>query len=131
VSRNVTCFSGLAVTEKRRRTRSRLHQNLFPIENLISFQNLNLALTLFIVSNYKVIELDDGGSHTFKERSEDMGSWQAVRKVLTIEAKGEGEEDLWSRDCEGDCQGVHGVLHYTVHPTEKEFRLKARDGKEI
>jgi len=79
----------------------------------------------------EVIELDDGGSHTFKERSEDMGSWQAVRKVLTIEAKGEGEEDLWSRDCEGDCQGVHGVLHYTVHPTEKEFRLKARDGKEI
>ena len=72
-----------------------------------------------------MIELDDGGSHTFKERSEDMGSWQvrnptlltgenwrgilflpflilrnpageiyfqAVRKVSTIEAKGEGEE---------------------------------------
>ena len=77
--------------------------------------------------------------------------FQAVRKVLTIEAKGEGEEvsleifillwscrsqyfscqDLWSRDCEQDCQGIHGVLHYTVHATEKEFRLKARDGKEI
>ena len=76
--------------------------------------------------------------------------------MLTIEAKGEGEEvhrpriccifehfrnfaiffnfvdqDVWSRVCEVDCQGVHGVLHYTVHAPEKEFRLKARDGKEI
>jgi len=79
----------------------------------------------------EVKELEAGGSHTFKERTEDMGSWKAVRKVLTIEAKGEGEEDVWSRVCEVDCQGVHGVLHYTVHAPEKEFRLKARDGKEI
>ena len=28
--------------------------------------------------NQKVVELETGGSHTFKERSEDMGSWQVI-----------------------------------------------------
>ena len=28
--------------------------------------------------NQKVVELEAGGSHTFKERSEDMGSWQVI-----------------------------------------------------
>merc|ERR1712107_104684 len=39
----------------------------------------------------EVVKLEAGGSHTFKERSEDMGSWQAVKKVLSIEAKGDAK----------------------------------------
>jgi len=79
----------------------------------------------------EVVELEAGGSHIFKERSEDMGSWQAVKKVLSIEARGDGEEEVWRRACEDDCQGVHGGIHYNLHVAEKEFRLKARDGKDI
>ena len=34
--------------------------------------------------NQKVVELEAGGSHTFKERSEDMGSWQGIIVINVI-----------------------------------------------
>ena len=34
--------------------------------------------------NQKVVELETGGSHTFKERSEDMGSWQVIIVINVI-----------------------------------------------
>ena len=30
------------------------------------------------------VELGEGESHTFEEKTEDMGSWQAVRKILSV-----------------------------------------------
>ena len=30
------------------------------------------------------VELGHGESHTFEEKSEDMGTWQAVRKILSV-----------------------------------------------
>ena len=31
-----------------------------------------------------MVELEAGGSHTFKERSEDMGSWQVIIVINVI-----------------------------------------------
>merc|ERR1711962_1912629 len=73
------------------------------------------------------VEVKQGDSHTFKERSQDHGTWQSVRKVVSIRAETEGAEVLFERACEEDCSGVHGEIHYTVHPQEKEFRVLARN----
>ena len=70
--------------------------------------------------------VEEGGSHTFLERSQDMGSWQAVRKVVRVTAEKEGG-GVWVRQVEEDCEGVHGSIHYTVHAQEQEFRLLARN----
>merc|ERR1712112_728833 len=72
------------------------------------------------------VEVNQGESHTFKERSQDHGTWQSVRKVVSVRAETEGGEVLFERACEEDCSGVHGEIHYTVHNQEKEFRVLAR-----
>merc|ERR1712226_770042 len=72
-------------------------------------------------------EVEQGESYTFKERSQDHGTWQSVRKVLNVRAVDEEGEVLWERVCESDCSGVHGVIHYTAHTGEKEFRVLARN----
>merc|ERR1712098_595166 len=73
------------------------------------------------------VEVKQGESHTFKERSQDHGTWQSVRKVVSVRAETEGGEVLFERSCEEDCSGVHAEIHYTVHPQEKEFRVHARN----
>merc|ERR1712114_94370 len=65
------------------------------------------------------VEVEQGESHTFKERSQDHGTWQSVRKVLSIRA--EDGELLFERLCEEDCTGVHAEIQYTVHAQEQEF----------
>merc|ERR1712080_149011 len=72
------------------------------------------------------VEVNQGESHTFKERSQDHGTRQSVRKVLSVRAENDGGEVLFERACEEDCSGVHGEIHYTVHGQEKEFRVLAR-----
>merc|ERR1711936_710494 len=67
------------------------------------------------------VELGPGETHTFKEKSEDMGTWQAVRKILSIKGKVDDEE--FEKICEEDCEGIHGNIHYTVHK-EGTFHVK-------
>merc|ERR1712098_844854 len=73
------------------------------------------------------VEVEQGESHTFKERSQDHGTWQSVRKVLSIRAENEDGELLFERLCEEDCTGVHAEIQYTVHAQEQEFRLLAAE----
>eukprot|EP00092_Neocalanus_flemingeri_P014838 GFUD01016019.1.p1 GENE.GFUD01016019.1~~GFUD01016019.1.p1 ORF type:complete len:108 (+),score=42.29 GFUD01016019.1:111-434(+) len=70
------------------------------------------------------VVLGHGESHTFEEKSEDMGSWQAVRKILSVKGKIDGEE--FEKVCEEDCEGVHGNIHYTVHK-EGKFAVKNKN----
>eukprot|EP00090_Calanus_glacialis_P001129 TRINITY_DN10793_c0_g1_i2.p1 TRINITY_DN10793_c0_g1~~TRINITY_DN10793_c0_g1_i2.p1 ORF type:complete len:108 (-),score=46.20 TRINITY_DN10793_c0_g1_i2:167-490(-) len=70
------------------------------------------------------VEVGQGESHTFEEKTEDMGTWRAVRKILALKGKIEGEE--FEKICEEDCEGIHGNIHYTVHK-EGEFRMKLRN----
>jgi len=76
------------------------------------------------------VEVLEGESHQFQERSEDMGSWQKVKEVLSIRAVDSEGGTVWEQDCKVDCEGVHGVLHYTIHATEGA-KLQARDGVAI
>merc|ERR1712179_261415 len=69
------------------------------------------------------VELAEGESHTFEEKTEDMGSWQAVRKILSVKGKIDGEE--FEKTCEDDCEGIHANIHYTVHK-EKTLNLKSK-----
>lgn len=68
--------------------------------------------------------LNPGDSHTFPERTENMGSWTAVRKISHLRAEVEGEK--FEKVVEEDCEGVHGNLHYTVHK-EKVFNVKSKN----
>ena len=68
--------------------------------------------------------LAPGSSHTFPERTENMGTWTAVRKIRHLRATIAGEE--FEKHVEEDCEGVHGNLHYTVHK-EKTFNVKAKN----
>merc|ERR1711872_645842 len=70
------------------------------------------------------VELAQGESHTFEEKTEDMGSWQAVRKILTVRGKINDAE--FEKTCEYDCEGIHSNIHYTVHKEER-FNLKNRN----
>merc|ERR1711936_153552 len=70
------------------------------------------------------VELGPGESHTWEEKSEDMGTWQAVRKILTVKCQVNGEE--FEKICEEDCEGIHGNIHYTAH-REGRFHLKNKN----
>ena len=63
-------------------------------------------------------------SHTFPERTENMGTWTAVRKIRHLRANIAGAE--FEKHVEEDCEGVHANLHYTVH-NEKTFNVKAKN----
>eukprot|EP00092_Neocalanus_flemingeri_P091894 GFUD01116586.1.p1 GENE.GFUD01116586.1~~GFUD01116586.1.p1 ORF type:complete len:151 (+),score=49.63 GFUD01116586.1:25-477(+) len=62
-----------------------------------------------------VKEIGEGESHTFEEKSEDMGSWQNVRKILSIKGQIGEDGEVFEKLCETDCEGVHSNIHYTVH----------------
>ena len=67
--------------------------------------------------------LAPGGSHTFPERTENMGTWTAVRKIRHLRANIAGEQ--FEKHLEEDCEGVHANLHYTVYK-EKTFNVKEK-----
>ena len=68
--------------------------------------------------------LAPGDSHTFQERSENMGTWTAVRKIRHLSANIEGA--TFEKHVEEDCEGIHANIHYTVH-REKVFNVKAKN----
>ena len=68
--------------------------------------------------------LAPGSSHTFPERTANMGTWTAVRKIRHLRANIAGEE--FEKHVEEDCEGVHSNIHYTVHQ-EKTFNVKAKN----
>ena len=70
------------------------------------------------------VVLAPGESHTFPERTENMGTWTAVRKIRHLAADLQGE--LFEKHVEEDCEGVHTNLHYTVHK-EKTFQVKTKN----
>eukprot|EP00091_Calanus_sinicus_P008778 TRINITY_DN2099_c0_g1_i10.p1 TRINITY_DN2099_c0_g1~~TRINITY_DN2099_c0_g1_i10.p1 ORF type:complete len:110 (+),score=44.90 TRINITY_DN2099_c0_g1_i10:187-516(+) len=74
----------------------------------------------------EVIELGEGETHAFEEKSEDMGSWQNVRKIISVRGQIGDDGEVFEKICETDCEGVHKNIHYTVHK-EGEFRMKLRD----
>ena len=77
---NVTCCSGLEATEKGQRTRTRFHK-----KNTLKMLQVFKTYIFDKTIDCKVIELDDGGSHTFKERSEDMGTWQVSFYQMSLD----------------------------------------------
>merc|ERR1711892_443801 len=73
----------------------------------------------------EVKELGEGETHTFEEKSEDMGSWQNVRKIISISGQIGEDGEVFEKICETDCEGVHTNIHYTVHK-EGLFNMKLR-----
>merc|ERR1712098_370581 len=72
-----------------------------------------------------VVVLEAGSSHTFPEREEDMGTWTAVRKILSISGQVEGEEPF-SVVCGDHCEGVHANLHFSPQHQDKKFTLVSK-----
>jgi len=70
------------------------------------------------------INLAAGESHIFEEKSENMGSWTAFRKIKHLRL--EDDEGAHEHTVEDDCQGVHALIHYQIQP-EKKLSLLERN----
>ena len=58
----------------------------------------------------------DGESHTFPEKTEDMGSWTAVRPIHVIKGQiGDEGGKIFEVKPEDHCTGVVGHLKFTLH----------------
>ena len=67
----------IQVWQPKRRSRGRDRGCIKITLKILPLSKTYILPDIFVQNNQcKVIELDDGGSHTFKERNEDMGSWQ-------------------------------------------------------
>ena len=57
---------------------------------------------------------ENGQSHTFAEKTEDMGTWTAVRPILLIKGQlGEGKE--FEAKPEDHCSGVVAHMKFSLH----------------
>ena len=59
---------------------------------------------------------ENGQSHTFAEKTEDMGTWTAVRPILLIKGQlGEGEKKVFEAKPEDHCSGVVAHMKFSLH----------------
>ena len=64
---------------------------------------------------------EDGQSHTFPEKTEDMGTWFAVMPIHII--KGEIGENEFQASPGDYCDGVEAHLKFTLHHQPDHIRL--------
>jgi len=62
------------------------------------------------------VDLNQDQTHTFPEKSEDMGTWTAVKKITHIHGNVAGNP--FTQSIEEHCDGVQGNVHYSLHPQE-------------
>ena len=66
---------------------------------------------------------ENGQSHTFPEKTEDMGSWTAVRPIHLIKGHiGEGEKHFEAKP-EDHCSGVVAHMKFTLHHDAEHIKL--------
>jgi len=70
------------------------------------------------------VQLQAEQSHTFPEKSEDMGTWTAVKKIVRISGTAGGKP--FSQEVEEHCEGVHGNIQFSVH-AEHGVQFIAKD----
>merc|ERR1712001_288473 len=59
---------------------------------------------------------ENGQSHTFPEKTEDMGTWQAVRPIHLIKGElGEQKEKVFEAKPEDHCSGVVAHMKFSLH----------------
>lgn len=62
------------------------------------------------------VTLEVDQSHTFPEKTEDMGSWTAVKKIIFLSGTSGGLP--FRQDMEQHCEGIHNNLEFSVHPND-------------
>merc|ERR1711892_1485133 len=68
-----------------------------------------------ITATYGATEGKKEETYIFEEKSEDMGSWRSVRKIIKLKGQIGDDGKVFERDIEKDCERVHANIDYTVN----------------
>ena len=67
--------------------------------------------------------IENGQSHTFPEKTEDMGTWTAVRPIHVVKGViGEGEKTFEAQPAD-HCNGVVANMKFTLHHEPGHIKL--------